>query len=92
MLLDHLQSLSDALLFVVLMYNFKKHLERFWVIFTEERANNNPTKTSVRVVPLHLLLSKLDPKVIDQLPAGHALTGCDNVAKKNKEGASPYIK
>ena len=34
-----------------------------------------------RVVPLHLLLSKLDPKVIDQLPAGHALTGCDTVAK-----------
>ena len=32
-------------------------------------------------VPLHLLLSKLDPKVIDQLPAGNALTGCDNVAK-----------
>ena len=31
--------------------------------------------------PLHLLLSKLDPKVIDQLPAGHALTGCDTVAK-----------
>ena len=31
--------------------------------------------------PLHLLLSKLDPTVIDQLPAGHALTGCDTVAK-----------
>ena len=30
---------------------------------------------------LHLLLSELDPKVIDQLPAGHALTGCDTVAK-----------
>ena len=31
--------------------------------------------------PLHLLLSKLDPKDIDQLPAGHVLTGCDTVAK-----------
>ena len=31
--------------------------------------------------PLHLLLSKLDPTVIDQLPAGHALTGCNTVAK-----------
>ena len=71
----------DTDIFVVLMYNLKKHLERFWVIFTEERANNNATKTSARVVPLHILLSKLYHNVIDQLPAGHALTGCDYVAK-----------
>ena len=31
--------------------------------------------------PIHLLLSKLYPKVIDQLPTGHNLTGCDTVAK-----------
>ena len=41
----------DTDIFVVLVYNLKKHLERFWVIFTEERANNNATKTSARVVP-----------------------------------------
>ena len=45
------------------------------VICTEERA---------RVVPLHLLLSKLDPKVIDQL-----LRYCCKSRKKG--GASPYI-
>ena len=55
--------------------------ERCRVIFTEEMPNNNATRTSARVVPLHLLLSELYPKVIDQLPAGHALTGCDTVAK-----------
>lgn len=31
--------------------------------------------------PLHLLVSKLDPCVIDNLPAGHSLTGCETVAK-----------
>ena len=41
----------DTDIFVVLMYNLKKHLERFRIIFTEERANNNATKTLERVVP-----------------------------------------
>ena len=58
-----------------------KHLERFRVIFTEERANNNAQKPQQELYPLHLLLSKLDPTVIDQLPAGHAPTSCDTVAK-----------
>ena len=40
-----------------------------------------PQKPQQELYTLHLLLSKLYPKVIDQLPAGHALTGCDNVAK-----------
>lgn len=31
--------------------------------------------------PLHLLASKLNPCVVDNLPAGHSLTGCDTVAK-----------
>ena len=34
-----------------------------------------PQKPQQELFPLHLLLSKLDPKVIDQFPAGHALTG-----------------
>ena len=38
----------------------------------------NPQK---ELYPLHLLLSKLYPKVINQLPAGHNLKGCDTVAK-----------
>ena len=40
-----------------------------------------PQKPQKELYPLHLLLSKLDPKVIDQLPAGHALKGCNTVAK-----------
>ena len=43
-------------------------------------ANKNATKTLAKLYPLHLLLSKLYPKVIDQLTAGHNLTGCDTVA------------
>ena len=50
----------DTDIFVVLMYNLQKRLERFWVIF---------------------FTLQIRSKVIDQLPAGHALTGCDNVAK-----------
>ena len=41
----------DTDIFVVLMYHLKKHLGIFWVILTEERANNNATKTSVRFLP-----------------------------------------
>ena len=40
-----------------------------------------PQKSQQELYPIHLLLCKFDPKVIDQLPAGHALTGCDTVAK-----------
>ena len=40
-----------------------------------------PQKPQQELYPLHLLLTKLDPNVIDQLPAGHALTGCDTIAK-----------
>ena len=32
-----------------------------------------PQKPQQELYPLHLLLSKLDPNVIDQLPAAHAL-------------------
>ena len=47
----------------------------------------NPQK---ELYPLNLLLSKLYPKVIDQLPAGpHRLRYC--FKSRNKEGASPYV-
>ena len=52
-------------------------MERFRVIFTEEMANNNATKTSARVVPP----PSFTLQIIGQLPAGHNLTGCDTVAK-----------
>ena len=38
-------------------------------------------KPQKELYPLHLLILKVDHEVIDQLPAGHALTGCDTVAK-----------
>ena len=31
--------------------------------------------------PLHCLLGRLDSNLVRSLPAGHALTGCDTVAK-----------
>ena len=40
-----------------------------------------PHKPQQVLYPLHLLFSKLDPTVIDQLPTGYALTSCDTVAK-----------
>ena len=40
-----------------------------------------PQNPQQELYTLHLLLSKLYSKVIDQLPAGHNLTGCDTVAK-----------
>ena len=40
-----------------------------------------PQNPQQELYPLNLLLSKLYPKVIDQLPAGHYLTDCVTVAK-----------
>ena len=40
-----------------------------------------PQKPQQEWYPLNFLLSKLDPKVIDQPPEKHVLTGCDIVAK-----------
>ena len=44
-----------------------------------------PTKPQKELYPLHLLNLKIDPKVIDQLPAGHSLTACDTVAKVGRK-------
>ena len=43
--------------------------------------------TQKELYPLHLLIPKLDAKVIDNLPAGHSLTGCDTVAKVGTKNA-----
>ena len=40
-----------------------------------------PQKPQQALYLLHFLFSKLDPTVIDQLLAGHALTSCDTVTK-----------
>ena len=50
---------------------FEKHLERFRVLFTKKRANNNATSSTLQIYH----------KYIDQLPAGHALTDCDTLSK-----------
>ena len=39
------------------------------------------TKTQKELYPLYMLTPKFDANVIDNLPAGHSLTGCDTVAK-----------
>ena len=33
------------------------------------------------LLPLHLLLGKVESSLVRSLPAGHALTGCDTVSK-----------
>ncbi len=39
------------------------------------------TVTQNELYPLHLLINKVSSTLIEGLPAGHSLTGCDTVAK-----------
>ena len=42
------------------------------------KVNTTPRK---EIHPLHLILQKINPSIVDNLPAGHSLSGCDTVAK-----------
>ena len=71
----------DADIFVVLMYHLKNTWRGLSLHLLKKGQITMPKKPQKELYPLHLLILKLDPKVIDQLPAGHSLTGCDTVAK-----------
>ena len=64
----------DTDIFVVLMYNLKNTLKDLGSYLLKKGQIIMPQKHQQELYPLHLLLSKLDPKVIDQLSAGHSLT------------------
>ena len=44
-------------------------------------TSKKPGMKQNEMYPLHRLIQKLNPAVVDNLPAGHSLTGCDTVAK-----------
>ena len=71
----------DTDIFIVLMYHLKNTWKDLALYLLKKGQIIMPQKPQQELYPRHLLLSKLDPKVIDQLPAGHALTVCDTVAK-----------
>ena len=72
---------ADTDILVVLMYNLKNTWKDLWLHLLKKGQKIIPKKPQQELYPLHLLLSKLDPKVIDQFHAGHALIGCNTVAK-----------
>ena len=74
----------DTDIFVVPMYNLKNTWKDLGLYLLKKGEIIIPQKPEQDLynVPLHLLLSKLDPKVIKRLPAGHVLTGCDTVTKE----------
>ena len=71
----------DADIFVGLLY----HLKNSWSgmeLFLFKKGNIKGNRSDrIELHPLHLLLPKISPAVVDNLPAGHSLTGCDTVAK-----------
>ena len=71
----------DTDIFVVLIYNLKNTWKDLGLYQLKKVQIIMPQKPQQALYPLHLLFSTLDPTVIDQLPAGHALTGYDTVAK-----------
>ena len=66
----------DTDIFVFLMYNLKNTWKDVGLYLLKKGQIIMPQKPQKELYPLHLLISKLDPKVIGQLPAG-----CDTVAK-----------
>ena len=63
------------------MYNLKNTWKDLGLYLLKKGQIIMPQNTQQELYPLQLLLSKLYPKVIDQLPAGHHFTGCDTFAK-----------
>ena len=64
---------ADTDVFICLMYHFRRwnelDLKELWVISGQG--------CSARAVPVHSLVTIMDPCVADIMPAVHALSGCD---------------
>ncbi len=72
----------DADIFVTLLYHLNNtwngmelHLLKKGRVKVEKVAQNE-------LYPLHKLVLALNTEIVRNLPAGHALTGCDSVAKE----------
>lgn len=71
----------DTDIFVVLLY----HLRNTWPGLRLHLLKSGSMKVTKKIqkelYPLNLVLERVEGHIIDQLPAGHSLTGCDTVAK-----------
>ncbi len=71
----------DTDIFVVLLYHLKNNWHGLELYLMKKGHVKVPKKDQKELYSLHLLVNRLDPDVVDNLPAGHSLTGCDTVAK-----------
>ena len=71
----------DADIFVALLYHLHNSWQGLELYLLKKGRLKTKTVTQNELYPLHHLLHKVSPILIDSLPAGHALTGCDTVAK-----------
>ena len=72
----------DADIFVVLLYHLKNSWDGMKLYLLKKGNVKDSRSARQELHPLHLLLlTKMNPHVVDCLPAGHSLTGCDTVAK-----------
>ena len=78
---------QDTDIFLVLLYHLKNSWKGLQLFFLRKGTIKGGRKQQWELHPLHLLLNNIKPEVVDNLPAGHALTGCDTVAKVGTKAA-----
>jgi len=78
---------TDTDVFVVLLY----HLKNIWsgtnLYLLKKGTTKGSHKRQLELFHLNKILDELDANMVDQLPAAHALTGCDTVGKVGTKGA-----
>lgn len=77
----------DADIFVSLLYHVKNTWQGLKLYLLKKGSIKGGKIQRKELHPLHQLKDKIDPNVIDNLPAGHSLTGCDTVAKVGTKNA-----
>ena len=75
----------DADIFVVLLYHLKNSWDGMKLYLLKKGNVKDSRSARQELHPLHLLLTKMNPHIVDCLPTGHSLTGCDTVAKAGTE-------
>ena len=72
---------GDINVFVCALYHFGlwiySGLKELWIVAGKSNAKFT--------IPVHTIFDELDTEVVDNLPAMHALTGCDTTSKVRKK-------
>ena len=71
----------DADIFVTLLYHLRNKWHGMELYLLKKGRVKEDKMLQNELYPLHKLILNLSPNVNNNLPAGHALTGCDSVAK-----------